>query len=158
MEKFHPHNGVKGGFMEKVTIKNISSANIILSFADLKFRRELVPGRALTVDKDMYEEMLFDPGFNGMVNEHYLYIEGIEESAEDSKILDRAAIAKIFDDMDITSFAKMIPNAAPAEKETIVQLAIEKKITNNAIVNLIKKYCDVDVISAIHMQHQAEET
>lgn len=144
--------------MEKVTIKNISSANIILSFGDLKFRRELVPGRSITVEKEIYDEMLFDPGFDSMVNEHYLYVNGPEEIQEETSVLDRAAISKILDEIDITTFAKIIPNAAPAEKETIVQLAIEKRITNSAIVSLIKKYCDVDIISAIHMQHQAEES
>lgn len=145
--------------MEKVTIKNISSANIILSFEDLRFRRELVPGRSVQVEKDTYEEMLFDPGFSSMIDEHYLQIIGkeIEDTVPITSTFDRNTIAKIFDDQDVTTFAKMIPTAAPAEKDTIVQLAIDKKVTNNAFVSLIKKYCDVDIISAIHMQHLAEE-
>lgn len=147
--------------MEKITIKNVSSANIILSFEDLNFRRELVPGRSVAVDKSMYDEMLFDVGFDSMINEHYLQILGLEENEKpaevETDVVDRMTIAKILDNSDITAFAKLIPNAAPAEKESIVQLAIEKRITTPAIVNLIKKYCDVDIISAIHMQHQAEE-
>lgn len=147
--------------MDKITIKNISSANIILSFQDLNLRRELVPGRSVAVDKNTYEEMLFDAGFDSMINEHYLQILGLEEdetAAEvSSTVVDRMAISKILDDTDITAFAKLIPNAAPAEKDTIVQLAIEKRITNPAIVSLIKKYCNMDIISVIHMQHQAEE-
>lgn len=145
--------------MEKITIKNISSANIILSFDDLHFRRELIPGRSVQVEKDTYEEMLFDPGFSSMIDEHYLQIFGneIEDTISTAVVFDRNAIIKMFDEQDITTFAKMIPQAAPAEKDTIVQLAIDKKITNNAFVSLIKKYCDVDVISAIHMQHLAEE-
>lgn len=147
--------------MEKITIKNVSSANIILSFEDLNFRRELVPGRSVTVDKSMYDEMLFDVGFDSMINEHYLQILGLEKDEKpaevETDVVDRMTIAKILDNSDITAFAKLIPNAAPAEKESIVQLAIEKRITTPAIVNLIKKYCDVDIISAIHMQHQAEE-
>ena len=147
--------------MDKITIKNISSANIILSFQDLNLRRELVPGRSIVVDKSMYEEMLFDAGFDSMINEHYLQIFGLEENDTAAEvhtdIVDRNSIAKILDDTDITAFAKLIPNTAPAEKDTIVQLAIEKRITNPAIVNLIKKYCGMDIISAIHMQHQAEE-
>lgn len=147
--------------MEKITIKNVSSATIILSFEDLKFRRELVPGRGITLDRDTYEEMTFDPGFNSLIDEHYIKIEGLDDDEQvaelSSPVFDRAKIAAILDKQDITAFAKLIPTAAPAEKETIVQLAVEKKITNSAIVSLIKKYCDVDIISAIHMQHQAEE-
>jgi hypothetical protein len=58
---------------------------------------------------------------------------------------------------DITNFAKFIPHATAAEKESAVTLAIQHKITNNAIVALIKKYCDVDVINAINVAHDAEE-
>ena len=58
---------------------------------------------------------------------------------------------------DITAFAKFIPNAAPAEKDTVVQLAVDMGITNGGFVTLIKKYCDVDVISAINTKHLVEE-
>ena len=58
---------------------------------------------------------------------------------------------------DVTAFAKFIPTATAAEKESAVNLAIQHKITNNAIVALIKKYCDVDIINAISVAHDAEE-
>ena len=147
--------------MDKITIKNISTATIILSFDDLKFRRELVPGRSVSVEKNVYEEMTFDPGFNSMVDEHYLKIIGLDDDEQvavsATPIFENSAIAKILDSQDITAFAKMIPTAAPAEKESVVQLAIEKRITNPAFVSLIKKYCDVDIISAINMKHLAED-
>jgi hypothetical protein len=58
---------------------------------------------------------------------------------------------------DVTKFAKFIPHATEAEKDAAVTLAVEHKITNSGIVALIKKYCDVDIISAIAMKHDAEE-
>jgi len=58
---------------------------------------------------------------------------------------------------DVTKFAKFIPKATAAEKESAVTLAVEHKITNTGIVALIKKYCDVDVIEAINVKHQSEE-
>ena len=66
-------------------------------------------------------------------------------------------IGAMLDKLDVTAFAKFIPNAAPAEKETAIKLAIDKGITNPAITALIKKYCDIDVINEINMKHQAEE-
>ena len=57
---------------------------------------------------------------------------------------------------DVTAFAKFIPNAAPAEKDTIVSLAVDKKITHSGFVGLIKKYCGRDVIELINMRHQEE--
>ena len=58
---------------------------------------------------------------------------------------------------DVTAFAKFIPNATAAEKESVINLAIQHKVTNNAFVALIKKYCDVDIINAINVAHEAEE-
>lgn len=58
---------------------------------------------------------------------------------------------------DVTAFARFIPHATEAEKESVVNLAVAYKITNAGIVALIKKYCDVDVISAIAIKHDAEE-
>ena len=63
----------------------------------------------------------------------------------------------MLDNADVTAFAKFIPHATSAEKESAVQLAVDKGITNGAIVALLKKYCGVDVISAINAKHQAEE-
>ena len=63
----------------------------------------------------------------------------------------------MLDDLDITHFAKFIATATTAEKETVIKLAVDKGITHNGFVTLIKKYCDVDIINAINMKHQAEE-
>jgi len=60
-------------------------------------------------------------------------------------------------DNDVTAFARFIPNATEAEKESAVTLAVEHKITNSGIIALIKKYCDIDVIDAIAKKHDAEE-
>ena len=147
--------------MKKIIIKNISSATVVLSFSDLGFRRDLTPGRSLTVERDTFNEMTFDPGFNSLIEEHYLLIKGLEEDEEistsSSQVFDVSSIERIINDQDIVAFAKMIPTATPAEKETIVQLAIDKKITNSAFVSLIKKYCDVDIMSAINLKYLAEE-
>ena len=63
----------------------------------------------------------------------------------------------MIENRDITSFAKYIPVATSAAKDTIVQYVVENNITDNAFTALIKKYCDVDVIQAISVKHQAEE-
>ena len=91
---------------------------------------------------------------------HYLKVEGLQEDEKvevESLTYSKADISKMLDDLDITAFAKFIPTAAPAEKETAVDLAVEKKITHSAIVQLIKKYCGRDVIDLINMRHQEEE-
>jgi replication initiation and membrane attachment protein DnaB len=72
-------------------------------------------------------------------------------------VFDVEKIKKMLLENNVTAFAKFIPNATEAEKESAVTLAVEYKITNAGINALIKKYCDVDVINAISMKHDAEE-
>lgn len=146
--------------MSKITIKNISSATVTIAAPDIRFRRELVPGRTVPVSREEYDDLSFDTGFNNLIRGHYIRIDGLEEDEQTSDMkntYDAAEIGKMLDDHDVTAFAKFIPDAAPAEKETAVALAIEKKIIDNGIIALIKKYCNVDVIQAINMKHLAEE-
>jgi hypothetical protein len=146
--------------MDKITIKNICNATIALYVPDAKVSRELPAGRAFNIDKETYEILTFDQGFNNLVNLHYLQVIGLEDEervSEDEVITTKEQIDKMLDTLDITAFAKFIPNAAPAEKETVIDLAVEKKITHSGFVTLIKKYCGRDIMELIHTKHQEED-
>lgn len=145
--------------MSNITIKNISSATIVISMPDIKFRRELIPGRSIIISKEDYQDLSFDPGFLGLVNDHYISVTGADEEEKiiTGNIFDKTEIERILDNQDVTAFARMIPTATQAEKDTIVLLAVNKGITHPAFVKLIKQYCDVDVINAINRKHQLED-
>ena len=142
-----------------ISVKNISSATVVLTIPDLRFRRTLVPGRSIPLSQEEYDTMMFDPGINVMITDHTLLFSGIndEQQVDNTPVYEPSAIKKMLEEQDITSFAKFIPNAAPAEKDTVVKLAVDMGITNTGFVTLIKKYCDVDVISAINTKHLVEE-
>jgi len=143
-----------------IRIKNVSTSLVSLYVPSIRFNRELTPGRAVPVSQEEYDELTFDPGFMALVNGHYIVIEGLEADkrvVETTPVFDSSKIQQMLLNNDVTAFAKFIPNATIAEKESAVTLAIEHKITNAGIVALIKKYCDVDVINAIAMKHEAEE-
>lgn len=145
--------------MGKITLKNISTATVTV--VSDKFRRELVPGRVVPISQSIYEDLMFDPGFNNLVSGHYIRVDGVaaDEAVApvEENVFDVAAIAQMFDTKDYTAFAKFILNATMAEKDTAVQLAVDKGITDGGFTALIKKYCGVDVISAFNIKHQAEE-
>lgn len=145
--------------MGKITLKNISTATVYV--VSDKFRRELAPGRVVPINRAIYDDLMFDPGFNNLVAGHYIKIDGVEEeeavAQNEINIYDVNSIAAMYDKKDYTSFAKFIPTATMAEKDTVIQLAVEKGITDNGFTALIKKYCNVDVIAAINHKHEAEE-
>ena len=143
-----------------IRIKNVSTSLVSLYVPSIKFNRELTPGRTIPVSEEEYEELTFDPGFMALVNGHYIVIEGVAQESQVANVGPVFEASKINDMLlkgDVTAFAKFIPTATQAEKDSAVTLAIEHKITNTGIVTLIKKYCGVDVISAINMKHDAEE-
>lgn len=143
-----------------ISVKNISSAKVNLSIPDIRFNRSLMPGRVITLTEEEYKEFVQEPGCRNLLNGHYIKVTGVEEDRaveEIDNVFETDDIAAMLDALDITAFAKFIPRATAAEKETVIKLAVEKGITNSGFVALIKKYCDVDIINAINMKHQAEE-
>ena len=143
-----------------ITIKNVSTSRVSIYAPAIKFNRALQPGRAIPITQEEYEELTFDPGFMALLRGHYIKVDGVEEEKQVEvveNVVEASAIEKMLVENNVTAFAKFIPNATVAEKDSAVTLAVEHKITNAGIVALIKKYCDVDIINAINMKHDAEE-
>ena len=144
-----------------ITIKNVSSSDVSIWLPGVNFNRTFTPGRAVTITRDIYDELCNDPGALALIRGHYIKVDGVkaDERVEEERtpVFDVSEINAMFDNNDVTKFAKFIPNATTAEKETVVRLAVDKGITAPAFTLLIKKYCDVDIINAINMKHQAEE-
>ena len=148
--------------MNKIILRNISSATVVINMAEINFRRSLSSGRAIPITRDEYDNLTFDPGVQNMVRGGYIRFENVEEGKEievDSRvnIADRSEIEKMIAERNVPAFAKFIVNASPAAKETIVEYAVNNNVTDNAFTALIKQYCGVDVIDAISIKHKAEE-
>lgn len=154
--------------MGQVQVKNVSSATVVIAAPDVRLRRDLAPGRTISLSTEEFEELSFDPGIQNILRAGYLKVAGkdaetkklVEDSVEqalDETVLSVEEIRKIYTESDITTFAKTITKASPATRETMVKLAIEMNVTLPAFTALIKKYCDVDIIQAITYAHQAAE-
>lgn len=145
--------------MSKITVKNISSATVVITDPDIKFRRVLAPGRTMPISDEEYNDLQFAPGVQPLVSGGYIRFDGVTEDQgvfDTPETYEIAELRSMLENKDITKFAKFIPEAPAAAKESIVRLAIELGITDNAFVALIKKYCDIDVIDAINKKHQLE--
>lgn len=147
--------------MGKINIKNVSTATTVLVCDSLRFRRELIPGRAINIDSEVFEELSFEPGVQVLISQGFLRVTGDEETETivkevvpvvDKKVLSYDEIKEIFQKKDYIKFAKTIPEASHATKDNMVKCAIENNVTDNAFTNLIKKYCGVDVLKAITLR------
>lgn len=148
--------------MSKITLKNISSATVVINSTNGQIKtRSLLPGRTITLTNSEYEDLMYEPGIQNMIRAGYIRIGGVSEDRAaietPENVKDRDEIIKMLEERDITAFAQYIKIAPSAAKETIVQYVVEHNITDAAFVSLIKTYCNVDVIQAISVKHQAEE-
>jgi len=148
--------------MAKITLKNISSATVVIGTSDGAMRsRSLAPNRVITLTPTEYEDLMYEPGVQNMIRGGYIKIDGVAEDRAvietPTNVMSRDEIIKMLNNRDITAFANYIKIAPSAAKDTIVQYVVENNITDNAFTALIKKYCGIDVIQAISVKHQAEE-
>lgn len=148
--------------MSRITLKNISSATVVVGSSNGNIKtRSLAPNRVITLTPEEYEDLMYEPGVQNMIRGGYIKFEGVEEERavieSPANVLERDAIIKMINNRDYAAFTKYIKVATSAAKDTIVQYVVENNITDNAFTALIKTYCDVDVIQAIAVKHQAEE-
>ena len=148
--------------MAKITLKNISSATVVIGSTNSNIRsRSLAPNRIITLTPSEYEDLMYEPGVQNMIRGGYIKIDGVQEDRAvietPTNVMEKDDIIKMIENKDITAFAKYIQIAPSAAKDTIVQYVVDHNITDNAFTALIKKYCGVDVIQAIAVKHQAEE-
>ena len=146
-----------------ITIKNVSTATVVISSPEIGFRRDMVPGRTIRLEKKEYEDLSFDPGFQALIAGGFIKLDGLEEDKmpEEAKtvvIADVDKVKKMFEDKDYDGFTKLIRKASAATKDTITETAVAMGVTDAGFVDTIKKYCEgCDVIGAINFKHQAEE-
>lgn len=146
-----------------ITIKNVSTATVVVSSPEIGFRRDMVPGRTIRLEKKEYEDLSFDPGFQALITGGFIKLDGLEEDKmpEEAKtvvIADVDKVKKMFEDKDYDGFTKLIRKASVATKDTITETAVAMGVTDASFVDTIKKYCKgFDVIGAINFKHQAEE-
>ena len=148
--------------MAKITLKNISSATVVIGSTNGSIRsRSLAPNRVITLTREEYEDLMYEPGIQNMLRGGYIKIDGVDEDRAvietPTNVKEKDEIIKILEAKDITAFAKYIQVAPSAARDTIVKYVVDNNITDSAFTALIQKYCGVDVIQAIAIKHQAEE-
>lgn len=148
--------------MGKVSIKNISSATTVLTCDSLRLRRELIPGRAISLDSESFEELSFEPGVQTMIEQGFIKVTPVDEETKDAlsgvlsesnySICSYEEVKEILSSKNYTKFAQTLPKASPATKDSFVKAAIELNAVDSAFVDLIKKYCGVDILKAITLR------
>lgn len=144
---------------KKVYVKNVSSFAIELNLRQVRYVRDLEPGQKVGLTEDVYEEFSCDPGCKSLLRDGFLKI--ITEDAEIKQQIAEIAPAKTSEEINVRdlltnqSAQKLgiaLKEASPALKQQIIETAIALSIADPARVNLIKHYCNVDILQALALQ------
>lgn len=144
---------------KKVYVKNISSFAIELNLRQVRYVRDLEPGQKVGLAEDVFEEFSCDPGCKSLLRDGALKI--ITEDEEVKQQIAEIAPAKTSAEVDVRdlltnqSAQKLglaLKEASPVLKDQIVEMAMALSIADPARVNLIKHYCNVDILQALALQ------
>ena len=144
-----------------VKIKNISSALVTIALRDIKLHREIRAGMTMPFKDEEYEYLTFDPGFNALIEGHYIKVIGAptidgEATVEEQKnVFEASEIKDMLEKRDVTKFAKFIKTASQAERDTVLKYAVELGITDSGFAALIKSNMGIDIVEAISNYRQA---
>lgn len=144
---------------KKVYVKNISSFAIEINLRQVRYVRDLEPGQKVSLAEDVFEEFSCDPGCKSLLRDGALKI--ITEDEEVKQQIAEIAPAKTSAEVDVRdlltnqSAQKLglaLKEASPVLKDQIVEMAMALSIADPARVNLIKHYCNVDILQALALQ------
>lgn len=144
---------------KKVYVKNISSFAIEINLRQVRYVRDLEPGQKVSLAEDVFEEFSCDPGCKSLLRDGALKI--ITEDEEVKQQIAEIASAKTSAEVDVRdlltnqSAQKLglaLKEASPVLKDQIVEMAMALSIADPARVNLIKHYCNVDILQALALQ------
>ena len=144
---------------KKVYVKNVSSFVIELNLRQVRYVRDLEPGQKVGLAEDVFEEFSCDPGCKSLLRDGFLKV--ITEDEEVQQQIAEIAPSKTAEEVNVRdllmkqSAQKLgiaLKEASPALKEQIVEMAMSLSIADPARVNLIKHYCNVDILQALALQ------
>ena len=144
---------------KKVYVKNVSSFIIELNLRQVRYVRDLEPGQKVGLAEDVFEEFSCDPGCKSLLRDGFLKVITEDEEVQQqiaeiapSKTTEEVNVRDLLVNQSAQKLGIALKEASPALKEQIVEMAMSLSIADPARVNLIKHYCNVDILQALALQ------
>lgn len=145
---------------KKVHVKNVSSFVIELNLRQVRYVRDLEPGQKVGLTEDVFEEFSCDPGCKSFLRDGFLKVVTEDEEVQQQiaeiaplKTTEEVNVRDLLMNQSAQKLGIALKEASPALKEQIVEMAMSLSIADPARVNLIKHYCNVDILQALALQH-----
>lgn len=156
--------------MSKVKIINMVDHVVHVGSDELRFNRTWPRKDAVvTVDSDLLNELMYDPGFEYMIRTGILYIEDMdvkkelglepEDAIEPENIivLNDAQRKDLMIKVPITEFEEKVNKLGKEQQKALVDYAIEHRYGDFEKSKILKNLTGRDVVKAIQLAMQNEE-
>lgn len=126
-------------------------------------------GSSFSIEKDVLEQMMFDPGISYMLENGILYIEDMEVKKElgieppdatepvNVIVLSEADKRRYLTSMPLFDFKEKIKSLKYEQLQQLADFAIENKLGDFEKSEIIKELCGRDIIRAIQLRKANEE-
>lgn len=141
--------------MSNIKIKNTSNFHLHINLPNVRYVRDMTPGQEMSVQEDVYEELVYDAGCRTFIKDGFLKVISSSQEQEvptaEQKTSDEVNVGELLTSKTVSEFSKIIKDASPALREQIVSEAIRLSIADPARCSLIKHYTGVDVVNAMSL-------
>lgn len=156
--------------MDKVVIKNTTNSPVTIMSAMQNFKRELAPnGASISIDKEIFSQLLYEPGIKYMIDTGILYIEDLkvkqelgiepEDATEPVNVivLTDKERRKYMVNLPLDEFKANVDKLGYEQIEALADYAVKNKLVDFDKCEYIKEKCGRDVIAAVRLAKQNKE-
>lgn len=154
----------------KVVVKNMTNSPVTIMSQMLSFKRELAPkGAEISIDKEIFEQLMYESGIQYMINSGILYIEDMEvkkelgiepEDAEEPVniiVLTDKQRRQYMVNLSLKSFKEKVDQLSYEQIEELADYAIDNRLMDFDKCEYIREKCGRDIITAIRLNKQNKE-
>ncbi len=154
----------------KVLVKNMTSSPVMVMSRALNFQREWTSkGMEIPIDKEVFEQLMYEPGVRYMIESGILYIEDLEVKKElgiePEEATEPVNVIVLTDkqrrqymvNLPLDTFKEKVDELSYEQIEELADYAIENKLMDYDKCEYLKEKCGRDIITAIRLNSQAKE-
>ena len=151
--------------MALVKVINTLNHAVGVYIPELNFKRTWAKrGAIIKIEKDKLEEMMYDPGFNYMLEQGVLYVEDMEvkkevgiepedATAPTAILLDDKQLKRFWKDMPLSQFKVETKNLKKVQLDSLAEYAIREGGGSIEKANYLSKISGYKILKGIELEN-----
>ena len=152
-----------------IVLKNEANSNVTIMSPSHNFIREIVPGSETKIEKELFEQLMYEPGIKYMIDTGILYIEDLnakkelgiepEDATEPVNVivLSDKQRRQYMTTLSLDTFKEKVDALGHEQIEALADYAIDNKLMDFDKCEYIKEKCGRDIIAGVRLAKQNKE-